>query len=811
MLKVSVYGPSLCPLGGSSGLVREECMNNSRRAAAYLFVLASISLIGAWSAQAAWEFDVDEAGRPVMGGVVTLASLDLTYSSQMGYDVVTVQDGGVSHEPGMPMLPTLQVRVAIPCGYDARAVHLVRTDTRSLSGRYDLFPVQPAVPISQVGPSQWVPQNPAAYASATAYPETPVRLLGQTDYAGQAMAVVEITPLAYVAAAQTLQRHAAIEFVVELAEGGVRGDLLPAQASPAEQARIEDLLRGQVVNPERVRATPLASPLLPPELILQRNLDPADYDYVIISPVGFETVYEELADWKTRRGVRTTVVSIDWIYNGGGYSGSDLEKIRAFIIDAHGQWGATSFLLGGDTNKIPCHWRMLQDNIPNDTYFADYDDDWTVEVNVGRVPARYASYAYTFVQKILNYEKNPPMNDFGKRAIFLGFDLDASTPGEEVKNAILDLYMPEEWTVLTEYDSEPGTHKDDSIALIQDGFNLLNHIDHSNTTWMGVGSTWHDQSLGIGDVNAFINGSRNGTVYSVGCYACNYENYQCIAEAWVQNANGGALAFVGNSRYGWYNPGLLNTLSNRYDRLFFRSIFQQGHIDLGAAFSDHKNDQYPGGDPTYQYVWTELTLLGDPEMRLWMDDPALIAVTHEATIMAGRDECTVQVEYQGGGGVAGATVCLWKVDEDLHLVETTGATGSATFSVQPALEGEIYVTVSGSDVVPYEGTILVLGTSTVEDQDAGPTLALRTGRSLTAGAAELLFELPGAGRVSLSVYDLSGRRVRTLIGGEAYGAGRHPVLWDGRDDAGRPVGSGVYLYRLAVDGQSKQARGIVLR
>lgn len=57
------------------------------------------------------------------------------------------------------------------------------------------------------------------------------------------------------------------------------------------------------------------------------------------------------------------------------------------------------------------------------------------------------------------------------------------------------------------------------------------------------------------------------------------------------------------------------------------------------------------------------------------------------------------------------------------------------------------------------------------------------------------FDLPTSTAVTLSVYDLSGRRVRSLVEGAAD-AGAHAIEWDGMDDAGRAVGSGVYFYRL---------------
>jgi len=57
------------------------------------------------------------------------------------------------------------------------------------------------------------------------------------------------------------------------------------------------------------------------------------------------------------------------------------------------------------------------------------------------------------------------------------------------------------------------------------------------------------------------------------------------------------------------------------------------------------------------------------------------------------------------------------------------------------------------------------------------------------------FSLGEAGHASLRVYDLAGRRVRTLVDAELE-AGAHEFEWDGRDDAGRRLPSGVYFVRL---------------
>jgi len=75
-------------------------------------------------------------------------------------------------------------------------------------------------------------------------------------------------------------------------------------------------------------------------------------------------------------------------------------------------------------------------------------------------------------------------------------------------------------------------------------------------------------------------------------------------------------------------------------------------------------------------------------------------------------------------------------------------------------------------------------------------------------ATTIPYELPRAGRARLALYDAAGRLVRTLVDAEVA-AGAHAPRWDGRDEAGRPVGSGAYFARLTFAGAS-QTRSLLL-
>jgi flagellar hook assembly protein FlgD len=63
------------------------------------------------------------------------------------------------------------------------------------------------------------------------------------------------------------------------------------------------------------------------------------------------------------------------------------------------------------------------------------------------------------------------------------------------------------------------------------------------------------------------------------------------------------------------------------------------------------------------------------------------------------------------------------------------------------------------------------------------------------------FSLPAIGKVAVNIYNETGQLVRTLAEGE-MAAGRHSVHWNGRNQLGKAVAAGIYLYRIVVHGET---------
>lgn len=64
-----------------------------------------------------------------------------------------------------------------------------------------------------------------------------------------------------------------------------------------------------------------------------------------------------------------------------------------------------------------------------------------------------------------------------------------------------------------------------------------------------------------------------------------------------------------------------------------------------------------------------------------------------------------------------------------------------------------------------------------------------------SGRTKLEFSIPNETDTKLMIYDVGGALIRTLVDSKMT-AGEHSVEWDGCDDSGRPVDSGIYLYKL---------------
>ena len=157
-------------------------------------------------------------------------------------------------------------------------------------------------------------------------------------------------------------------------------------------------------------------------------------------------------------------------------------------------------------------------------------------------------------------------------------------------------------------------------------------------------------------------------------------------------------------------------------------------------------------------------------------------------------------------------------------VDTTFVVPDTTFSLPvdslglPSGNWEVNWWVSATDGIDTteaengRGTfVLDVGTA-VKDQATLPTdYALQQSYPNPFNATAIIeFAIPEAAHVRLEVYNVLGRKVRTLADGN-QAAGFYRMVWDGLDAGGRPVPTGLYFYRLVANQWTKTRRMMILK
>ncbi len=166
---------------------------------------------------------------------------------------------------------------------------------------------------------------------------------------------------------------------------------------------------------------------------------------------------------------------------------------------------------------------------------------------------------------------------------------------------------------------------------------------------------------------------------------------------------------------------------------------------------------------------------------------------------------------------------VWQSPSASHLVETTWgfqeidisaiADGNPSVQVRYQMHSDVSLSFGGWNIDDMKITGIGPGNSTdvAADDGAPRRVVLHVNRPNPFNPITTVsFELPVRQKVDLSIYDVSGRLVRTLASG-SMNAGTHEMIWDGRSMTGEAGASGVYFYRLQADDFSETKKMILIR
>jgi len=97
-----------------------------------------------------------------------------------------------------------------------------------------------------------------------------------------------------------------------------------------------------------------------------------------------------------------------------------------------------------------------------------------------------------------------------------------------------------------------------------------------------------------------------------------------------------------------------------------------------------------------------------------------------------------------------------------------------------------------------------------EAAGAPSTESLRILSGVAGSRAAMMYSIPRTSKVTLRVFDIQGRMVRTLVDQDAA-AGTFRATWDGTTDAGTAAARGIFFARLVADGQTLGSKKVIIQ
>ncbi|MBD3278456.1 MAG: T9SS type A sorting domain-containing protein, partial [Candidatus Aegiribacteria sp.] len=300
---------------------------------------------------------------------------------------------------------------------------------------------------------------------------------------------------------------------------------------------------------------------------------------------------------------------------------------------------------------------------------------------------------------------------------------------------------------------------------------------------------------------------------TIACLSGSFDTGTCLAEAWIRSPEGGGFCMM-NTRYGWGEPSEPgDKWSELVDQEFFAKFFTEDLYHLGVAHAMAWDEYIPliPSDTHYDWIAKSITLFGDPELPMWTQTPdGDLTVDGPDELNVGACNVTVNVS-DGSGPLSDARVCFMQGEWDdpsMYEIGYTDASGQVQMDLTVSdLHDTAAMTVWSRNHALQTMEIPVVGTGINHQQGSAPVPFISSpSPNPAAGAVSFQYSTPlGAG--TLSVYDASGRIVRTMD----LGAGDSGTLvWNCSDDQGRPVPSGLYFARFATEGAEPSVRRIVV-
>ena len=488
------------------------------------------------------------------------------------------------------------------------------------------------------------------------YPASIAEYTGTYDIDGQNVLGFLVCPFRYDAENKRLYLSTQIDFTLSLNSCKTKKE----GCLYSKRRYVKDL----VVNPEDESA------LYTYSVARNSRTSSLPYRYLIVTRDSMKAEFQRLADWKTEKGLRAKVLTIEEIYQHftGRNNQLKIKNALKYYYD-NSNPKLHYVLLGGTKDIVPvqkCYSKVFVSgewkfgNTVSDLFYACFKDmDWERnndgkygdlydsvslknDIVVTRLPANNVNEAKFIVDRILDYESAPDTVGWKKEMLMCGVKMkfylgvhengDSISDAELFSDSIYSHYVAEgsQW-VGNKYrfydtftDNAAGAAYDvlagNLQAELQKGYSFVNTNTHGNYISWKMENTNQDYNF----IHARSLVSPRYTVIVTG--ACHTNNYtttsSCLSNSFIRNPNCGVVAYYGSSDYNIGCDIFLGP-SDYYEGWFYKKLFAGNRFRIGDAIYDSKNYYQTNWNGYTSQRWLQLYLNGlcDPEMQVYPSKP----------------------------------------------------------------------------------------------------------------------------------------------------------------------------------------------
>lgn len=680
------------------------------------------------------------------------------------YHKVTMAGFGHTQDVGKPELPTIGRFFAIPHGAQI-SVEVLDAAFETVAG-VNVYPAQwPTT--EEAEPSAFgrvFTKDDVAYHLDAFSPSQVATLDPVMTMRGIKLSSIRFVPAQFNPITAELRVYSRIKVRVTF-EGGSNLEIDPRLASPHYQS----LFDSAILNSDMLSDAPALTGM--------HLASTTGCEFLIVTADHLVDAARDLAIWKRQKGLDTEVRTMSEI-------GSSSGDLQAYIQNAYFTWNpAPSFVLFlGDAEYVPTNYQTIhyyESNtlIGTDLYYAAMDGagDYLPDISTGRIPVDTLTQAQAVVNKIINYEQNPPTdpafyNNVTVAAYFQDDNLDGydDRPFVITSEEIRDFLLGKGYDVERIYEapgsSNPTNYNNGSYgdgeplpaellrsngfawdgnasqisAAVNDGCFILNHRDHGSVT------SWGHPYYNTGHIGNLGNGGELPVVFSMNCRTGWFDdetdqstwNAVSFAEQFLRHENGGAVGVVAATRTSFsghndlINKGMIDALWDDFIPSYSQGSgpFGQPQRQMGQVLNYGKMYYASifGESMFRKYEFEIFHYFGDPTMQIWTAPPAQMNVSHSESCTPGATSFEVAVD------VDGAVVTVVKGDQLLGKTTVNG--GHAMVALDPApTDGEIKVTAVDPEYAPYGDDVPVGG-------GTAPTAVTLAGYDLQAGQGYVLVQ-----------------------------------------------------------------------